>query len=135
MSTLVQRVVVVGSGSEAWLAAVALKRAFRHVNLDVVVLEPGSATDSPLAQWTLPSLRSLHGLLGIRESDFMRETGATFRLASEHQQWQNTASGFIHAYGEIGVVLNRIPFYKYLLLRALRGQAEPVEIYSLAATA
>ncbi|HKE94408.1 MAG TPA: tryptophan halogenase family protein [Povalibacter sp.] len=135
MSTLVQRVVVVGSGSEAWLAAAALKRAFRHVNLDVVVLEPGSAADSPLAQWTLPSLRSLHGLLGIRESDFMRETGATFRLASEHQQWQNTASGFIHAYGEIGVVLNRIPFYKYLLLRALRRQAEPVEIYSLAATA
>ena len=135
MSTTVQRIAVVGSGSVAWLAAAALKLAFRHRNLDVAVLDGGDVSDEPLARWTLPSVRSMYALLGIRESTLLRETSGTFKLASEHVHWQADGSRFMHAHGELGTPINRIPFYKYLLLRAIAGHAEPPDVYSLAATA
>lgn len=135
MTTGINSVVVVGSGASVWLAAAALRHAFRHRNLDVLAVETGTAADAPIGRWTLPSLRSLHGLLGIRESDLLKRTGATFKLASEHRDWQGPGTRFLHAHGDIGSSLSGTPFYKYLLLRALAGEPESVNEYSLAATA
>jgi tryptophan 7-halogenase len=133
--TSVQRIIVVGGGSIAWLAAAALKQAFRHRELDVLVVDAGPACDTPLGDWTLPSLRAIHALLGIKESDFIRQTGATFKLASEHSGWQSDTQSFMHAHGEIGSDLNGTPFYKYLLLQAVAGRKQGAEDYSLAAVA
>ena len=135
MTARVEHVVIVGGGSIAWLSAAALKQAFRHRDLDVVVLDLGQPRDAPVGHWTLPSLRAIHGLLGIKEPDFVRRTGATFKLASEHTGWQGDESGFIHAHGEIGSDLGGTPFYKYLLRQAIAGRAERAESYSLAAVA
>jgi tryptophan halogenase len=135
MMSSVQRIVVVGGDSIAWLAAAALKQAFRQRELDVLVVDSGQHRDTPLGDWTLPSLRAIHGLLGIKESDFMRCTGATFKLASEHSGWQSDDQSFMHAHGEIGSDLNGTPFYKYLLRQAVVGRRQRAEDYSLAAVA
>lgn len=135
MSTRVERVAIVGGGASAWLSAAALKRAFRHRALQVTVVDCGCPPDAPLARWTLPSLRGIHGLLGIKEPEFVRHTEATFKLAAEHRGWQGEASRFMHAHGEIGSDLGGTPFYKYLLQQALAGRAESAEVYSLAAVA
>lgn len=135
MNTPVQRVVIVGGGSTAWLCAAALGRAFQHRALDIIVLDPGRFADDPIGRWSLPSLRSIHSLLGLKESDLVRRTGATFRLGSEHRGWQADASRFLHVHGEIGVDINGAPFHKYLALRALSGSPENAEDYSLAAVA
>jgi tryptophan halogenase len=135
MMSPVQRIVVVGGGSIAYLAAAALKQAFRHRELDVLVVDSSEACDTPLGCWTLPSLRAIHGLLGIRESDFMRRSGASFKLASEHSSWQSDAQSFMHAHGEIGSDLNGTPFYKYLIFQAIAGRKQGAEDYSLAAAA
>src|SRR5687767_5595750 len=135
MSTPVQRVAIVGGGTIAWLCAAALKHAFRHRRLDVLVLDTGRPNDDPIARWTLPALRSMHSLLGIKERELLARAHATFRLGSEHRGWQGDASRFMHVHGEIGVEINATPFYHYLLLQALAGRAENAEDYSLAAVA
>ena len=38
---------------------------------------------------------------------FMRATGATFKLATEHLGWQGEGSRFLHAHGEIGADIGR----------------------------
>jgi tryptophan 7-halogenase len=131
----ITRVVIVGGGSVAWLAAAGLRRAFRKRGVDVLVVETGLPVDSPAGRWTLPSQRGMHGLLGIPEADVVRGTGASFKLATEHVGWQGEGSRFFHAHGDIGTEIGGTPFYKYLVLQALKGRLEAPEHYSLAAVA
>ena len=135
MNATVQSVAIVGGGTTAWLCAAALRRAFRHRGLDVLVIDPGTCAAEAIGRWTLPSLRSIHSLLGMKEGDLVRRTGATFRLGSEHRGWQGDASRFVQVHGEIGSDINGVPFDKYLVLRALAGHADNAEDYSLAAVA
>ncbi len=78
----------------------------------MIVLDTGLPADSLPGRWTLPSQRGMHALLGMAENEFMRRTGATFKLATEHSGWQGDGSRFLHAHGEIGSDLGGTPFYK-----------------------
>src|SRR5262245_37200379 len=120
------RVAVVGGGALVWLAAAALARALRHRGLRITVVDVGD-TESPVGDWTLPSSRGMHRLLGINEGDFLRTTQATFRLGSEHTGWQGEGSGFVQAHGSLGKELHGIPFYKFLLGRHMAGDKVPTD--------
>ncbi len=128
------KVAVVGGGAPAWLAAASLARALRHRAVQVTVIDTG-ATESPAGDWTLPSSRGMHRLLGMNEGDFLRATGSSFRLGSEHQGWQGDGSGFVHSHGSIGKEMNGIPFYKLLLSRRMAGDRIPADIFSVASAA
>lgn len=134
MSAPLNRVLVLGSDSVAWITASALAKAFQYRKLEVTVVGHG-AVAAPPGRWTLPSQRGMHALLGIAEPDFVHRTGATYKLASEHLGWQGEGTAFIHAHGEIGSPLGGIHFYKYLVREWLAGRADPAPNYSLAAAA
>jgi tryptophan halogenase len=131
----VVRVVVVGADAIAWLAAMSLHRAFRHRQLEVVVADGGTGSEPHAVRWTLPSQRGMHVLIGVQEPDFVRRTGATYKLASEHTGWQGEGSRFLHAHGDIGTAIGAAPFYKLLLREAIAGRRGSAEDYSLAAAA
>jgi tryptophan halogenase len=135
MNSAPRHVAVVGGGSIAWIAALGLRRAFRHLDLDVTVLDTGPETGAPPGWWTLPSQRGAHAQLGVGELEFLRATGATFKLATEHAGWQGANSRFMHAHGDIGQPIGIVPFYKRLLLEARRGRLERAENYSIASLA
>jgi tryptophan halogenase len=130
----VNRVVIIGADAVAWLAAISLFHAFRHRGLDVVVVDT-AAGEAHGVRWTLPSQRGMHALTGVQEPDFLRRTGATYKLASEHIGWQGDGSRFLHAHGEIGTAIGAAPFYKFLLREAIAGRRGNPEDYSLAAAA
>jgi tryptophan halogenase len=131
----VDRVVIVGTDAVAWLAAISLHRAFRHRGLDVAVVDTGAGRETHGARWTLPSQRGMHALIGVQEPDFLRRTGATYKLASEHIGWQGDGSRFLHAHGDIGTDVGAAPFYKFLMREAIAGRRGSPEDYSLAAAA
>ena len=120
----IRSIAVAGSGPMVWITASALRRAFQHLQLDVCVVDTGPTRDARIGRWTLPSQRGIHGLLGIAEPHFVQQTGATFKLASEHVGWQGEGSRFLHAHGEIGVEIGGMPFYKFLQRETLAGRAE-----------
>jgi len=134
MSKPVAHVVVVGESSPAWIAACALRRAFRHRGLEVTVV-PVAGESAPRVRWTLPSQRGIHAMLGINEAEFIGATSATFRLATEHRAWQGEGSRFMHAHGELGSELSGTAFYKYLLNEAIEGRAASADEYSIATLA
>lgn len=129
------RIVLVGGDCVVWFVASALKLATQHRDVAVTVVDVGPNADTLLARWTLPSLRGLHGLLKIKETDLVRQTGATFRLGSEHVGWQGDDRRYLHPHGELGSELKGTPFYKHLLLEAIAGRSVDPARYSLAATA
>jgi tryptophan 7-halogenase len=131
----VDRVVVVGGDAVAWLAASSLFRAFRHRGLQVTVVDTGFGDRESGARWTLPSHRGMHALIGVQEPDFLRRTGATYKLAAEHLGWQGDGSRFMHAHGDIGTAIGAAPFYKFLLRELIAGHRARPEHYSLAAEA
>lgn len=131
----VDRVVVAGGDAVAWLAALSLYRAFRHRGLEVSVVDTGPGRNTRGAHWTLPSLRGMHALLGVPEPDFLRRTGATYKLGTEHIGWQGDGSRFLHAHGDIGTAIGAAPFYKFLLRERSAGRRASPEQYSLAAQA
>ena len=131
----IRRLAVVGNGVEAWITAAGLRRAFRTQPPEVHVVPVEGAAGTRVGRWTLPSQRGMHALLGIAEPPLVAQTGATFRLASEHLGWQGRDSRFLHACGEIGTEIGDTPFYKLILREALAGRRHPPEIFSLAGTA
>lgn len=135
MSAGIQRVVVAGTGPLAWIAAAGLLRAFRHLNLEVTVVGTGTPADARIGQWTLPSQRGMHALLGIAEPHFVHHTRATFKLASEHLGWQGEGSRYLHAHGDIGTELAGTPFYRLMQIEAAAGKGERPEAFSLAGAA
>jgi tryptophan halogenase len=131
----IRKLIVAGTGPLTWIAAAGLLRAFRHRGLDVFVLDAGPARDARVGRWTLPSQRGMHALLGIAEPHLVQQTGATFKLATEHIGWQPEDSRFLHAHGEIGVELSGVPFYKLLQREALAGRPKRPELFCVAAAA
>ncbi len=129
-----RNIAVAGHGVEAWIVAAGLRRAFRARPLDVrVVATP--AQPARIGRWTLPSQRGMHSLLGVNESTLLAQTGATFKLATEHFGWQGEGSRWLHAHGDIGAEMAGTPFYKFLLNELLAGRRQAPESFSLAGTA
>jgi tryptophan 7-halogenase len=131
VTSRIKRVVVAGGDSIGWIAAAALAHSLRHLALEITVLDGGPRPGDPRARWTLPSQRGAHAQIGAAEPAFLRATGSTYRLGSEFVGWQGDGSRFIHAHGEIGSPIESTPFYKYLLARAIAGQPEKPEMYSV----
>src|SRR6185295_11369810 len=98
VTDIVNRVVIVGGGSCAWLAAAGLRRAFGTRGIEVSVVDTGPAMNDPLVHWTLPSQRAMHALLGVQEADLLRRTDATFKLGVEHLGWQGGDGRFLQAH-------------------------------------
>ena len=134
MSTAVKSVVIAGGSSIAWIAASGLRRTLKSNGVEVTVVDSPEA-GAPAARWTLPSQRGAHAQIALNEADFMRQADATYRLGSEIRAWQNPNGGFLIAHGDIGAPIDVTPFYKYLLSRAMQGNAENPEMYSVVAGA
>lgn len=131
----IRSVIVAGTGPEAWIIAGGLARAFANRKLDVQVVDTGPTCSARTGRWTLPSQRGMHALLGIPEPQFLLQTGATFKLATEFRGWQGKDSRFLHAHGEIGVDIGGTPFYKFLQSEAIAGRAERPETFAIAGAA
>src|SRR5262245_51424303 len=131
----IRSVVVAGSGPLTWIAALGLWRAFRHRQLEVQVVDTGAAADAGIGRWTVPSQRGMHALLGIAEPQLVDQTGATFKLATQHLEWQGAGSRFLHAHGEIGREIGSTPFYKFIQGEVHAGRPERPESFSVAGAA
>jgi tryptophan 7-halogenase len=130
----IEKIVIVGGGVAAWLAALALAR---KTTCTVTVLDTGGIDDSlgvPLAvETTLPSISKLHDLLGLDDDQVVRETGSTYSLGRALSNWTAAAGAAFHPFGEVGASLGPVGF-QHLVAR-LRSEDQSVSFanYSLGA--
>jgi tryptophan halogenase len=134
MNKPVSHVAVVGADSAAWICSCALRRAFRHRELAVTVVDTCRSVDATV-RWTCPRSAACTRCWASTRRSSSAAARATYRLASEHRGWQGEGSRFMHAHGELGSELSGTPFYKYLLNEAIEGRAVNGDDFSVATLA
>jgi tryptophan halogenase len=95
------RVVIAGGGTAGWLAAAVLTRQLGPL-LDVTLVESEEIGTVGVGESTIPTIRAFHALMGLDEQEFMRTTGATFKLGISFENWTREGSRYVHSFGDVG---------------------------------
>ncbi|MCF2948762.1 tryptophan 7-halogenase [Paraglaciecola aquimarina] len=130
-----QKVVILGGGSAGWMTAASLSRFLNPKQYEIVLVESEQIGTVGVGEATLPHLRSFNQLLGIDENEFMRETGATYKLAIQFPGWGKKEGSYFHPFGLSGHDINGVDFHHYWLRLNKLGKARPFDQYSIAVEA
>ncbi|MEZ0495047.1 tryptophan halogenase family protein [Sphingomonas sp. IW22] len=125
------RVLVVGGGTAGWMTAAALGWAFAGRMADVTLVESEAIGTVGVGEATVPHIRYFNQRLGIDESEFVRETRATFKLGIEFRDWGRIGDSYIHPFGDFGHDIDGMPFHQHWLKLHRHGVAPPLEACSL----
>jgi tryptophan halogenase len=97
----IQKVVIAGGGTAGWIAAASLAKLLGK-NLDITLIESDDIPTVGVGEATIPTLLTLHKLLGINEQEFMAEVNGTFKLGISFENWRDVDQDYIHSFGFTG---------------------------------
>jgi hypothetical protein len=127
---LIRSVLVVGGTTAGWMTACYLKKAFPSLELTVLDVPDTSAFE--LAQGTNPQLQSLFfDRLGVAEDEWMRQCGASFKVATKHLNWSKprceTPDDYYYQLFEALPDCDNLPLAHYWMHNRLQGDRQPME--------
>lgn len=127
----IQHIVILGGGTSGWMTAAALAHHLGKKGFSISLVESESIGTVGVGEATLPHLRFFNKTLGIDEQEFMRATGATYKMGIEFSNWGRNGDSYIHPFGDYGREVNQVAFHHYW--RKLREQGDLTSIceYSL----
>lgn len=124
------RVVIAGGGTAGWIAAAAIVRHLGPL-LDITLVESDAIGTVGVGESTIPTARTFHALLGIREQAFMRETNSTFKLGISFENWLREGDRYFHGFGTVGRSVALADFQHFWLEARRRGFGGAYDDYSL----
>src|SRR5688572_27312873 len=128
----IKSIVVVGGGTAGWMAAAALIERFggnRHTR--VTLVESPEIGIVGVGEATVPHIREFLKHLKINETDFIRRTRGTFKLAIGFEGWAGEGTQFFHPFSEPGVPLRGTSFQHYWVKARQLGRAREIDRYVL----
>lgn len=127
------KIVIVGGGTAGWMTAAALSRLSRFGNAQVTLIESEQIGTVGVGEATIPPILEFNRLLGIKESEFLSQTQATFKLGIQFVNWGGVGEQYFHPFGNYGYAVDGVSFHQ--IWRALKeqGNNQPLETYSPAA--
>ena len=125
-------IVVAGGGTAGWMTAAALAKL---TPCRVTLVESEAIGTVGVGEATIPQIRLFNTALGIDETDFLRETRATFKLGIAFAGWLHEGNDYMHAFGPVGQSHGVLPFHHYWLRAQQAGFARSLRHYSLNETA
>lgn len=140
MSEPIRDIVIVGGGLAGWYCAAKLGHALRgrRVKLTVVHAAPSGSAADPLDVFcasTLPATVVSQAALGLDERQFMRETQAAFKLATEFRGFGAPPRSYLLPFGEIGARLEAVGFHQFLARILHTGRMPDIDEFSVPAIA
>ena len=121
MTERVKSVVVVGRDAPAWLAAAALQRAVGRGGIRIEVVELQSRLAPPDVYSAVPSIASMHRLLGLDERFVLQACDGLPMVAQRFSNWAKGAPPYFVAYDEDPPPGGDVPFAQYWAKAALEG--------------
>ncbi|MEA1084499.1 tryptophan halogenase family protein [Sphingomonas sp. CD22] len=129
-TTGIRRIVIAGGGTAGWLAAAILTRQLGAL-AEVTLVESEDIGTVGVGESTIPTVRAFHALIGIDEQEFMRATGASFKLAISFENWARDGDRYIHSFGDVGKSTWMSEFHHFWLEAQSKGLAQPFGAYCL----
>ena len=125
-----RRIVIAGGGTAGWLTAAVLTRQLGAL-ADVTLIESEEIGTVGVGESTIPTVRAFHALIGIDEQEFMRATGASFKLAISFENWARDGDRYIHPFGDVGKSTWMSEFQHFWLEARAKGSTRPIGAYCL----
>lgn len=97
----IKKIVIVGGGTAGWIAAASLAKLLGKT-LEISLIESDDIPTVGVGEATIPTLLSLHELLGINEQEFVAKTQGTFKLGISFENWRDLDQDYIHSFGFTG---------------------------------
>ena len=101
MQEKIRKVVVVGGGTAGWMSAALLKRVLAD-QVEVELVESDAIGIVGVGEATIPPIQLFNNVLGLDESEFLRETKASIKLAIKFENWRTQGEGYFHTFGAPG---------------------------------
>lgn len=135
-STGIRKLVIAGGGTAGWMVAAALaERMMPWTALEVALVESEEIGTVGVGESTLPSLVRFHkDILRLDESDFIRQVGATIKVAIRFDDWLRPGHTYFHPFAKPRAP-QPIPFHHHWLQGRALGDRTPFDAYSREATA
>jgi tryptophan halogenase len=129
--TAIRSIIILGGGTSGWMTAAALAHFFIPRGVQITLVESEAIGTVGVGEATLPHLRFFNQTLGIDEQEFMRATGASYKLGIEFSNWGQQGDAYIHPFGDYGQAIKGIGFHHYWLQQKLAGDHTKIDAYSL----
>jgi tryptophan halogenase len=131
----IKHVVIVGGGTAGWMAAAAAARFLNDGQRRITLVESEQIGTVGVGEATIPPIRDFNAMLGIDESEFIRETNGTIKLGIEFRNWGAIGDRYLHPFGNLGHDFQGVAFHQYWLKHRHRPDVGSIEDYSLTSQA
>ena len=135
MTRPVQSIVIVGGGTAGWMAAAAAARFLDDGQRTITLIESDAIGTVGVGEATIPPILEFNKLLGIDEAEFLRETGATYKLGIEFVDWGALGERYFHPFGTFGRDFGGVAFHQYWLKFRDRPDMADLGRFSMATVA
>ncbi len=119
----IEHVVVAGGGTAGWMAAASIAKLLGKT-VKVTLVESEDISTVGVGEATIPTLLTLHELLKIKEQDFIKAVGGTFKLGISFENWLDVGKDYIHSFGYTGKDCWAAGFQHFWLKGKERGIAK-----------
>lgn len=90
----IDKIVIVGGGSAGWMTAATLVKQFP--NKQVILVESPTTPTVGVGESTIQGINVWMNLLGIKDTDFMKECDATYKLSIRFEDFYKKGDGGFH---------------------------------------
>ncbi|MBW8734987.1 MAG: tryptophan 7-halogenase, partial [Asticcacaulis sp.] len=135
MTRRIETVAIVGRDAALWLAAAAIQRALGPTGVTVRVIELNSRLSSVDAYAALPSLGSMHRLLGIDEQSLLKVARGVPMVGQRYSNWSKAATPFFIAYDDEPPPSGDLSFTHYWVKGHKEGLRVGIDDFSLGCAA